>query len=135
VVASAAVTDRAAIASWVETYERAWRTAGTDALASLFTSDATYSMEPYDTPAQGLGAIAELWERERTGPDERFTMTSEIVAVEGDVGVVRIEVDYPDKRLTFRDLWIIRLDANGRCLAFEEWPFWPEKGFTPAPSH
>jgi ketosteroid isomerase-like protein len=129
------VTDRAAVAAWVERYERAWRTAGTDVLASLFTSDATYSMEPYDTPVDGLAAIAELWERERTGPDERFSMISEIVAVEGDVGVVRVEVDYRDQKLEFRDLWIIHLVDDGRCRAFEEWPFWPDKGYTVPPSH
>jgi hypothetical protein len=28
--------------------------------------------------------------------------------------------------LTYRDLWIVTLDAEGRgCVAFEEWPFFP----------
>jgi SnoaL-like domain len=129
------VTDRAAVAAWIEGYERAWRTAGTENLGALFASDATYSTEPYGTPVQGLSAIGELWERERAGPEERFTMTSEIVAVDGEVGVVRVEVDYHDTQLEYRDLWIIRLGPDGRCRTFEEWPFWPEKGYTATRSH
>ncbi len=67
-----------------------------------------------------------MWERERAGPDEAFEMTSEVVAVEGDSGVAKVEVRYgapPQKQ--YRDLWIVRLDETGRCVEFEEWPFWP----------
>jgi ketosteroid isomerase-like protein len=116
------------IARWVEAYERAWRTAGTDALEELFTSEATYSMAPFEEPHRGLAAIAKLWEAERAGPDEEFTLAYEVVAVEGDTGVVRCEVAYgdPHNRL-FRDLWIVKLDDDGRCFHFEEWPFWPDQ--------
>ena len=120
--------DRSLVQRWIAAYERAWRSAGTEPLAALFAEDATYSMQPYAEPTRGLRAIAGLWEREREGPDERFTMTYELVAVEGDTGVARIEVHYPDKALDFRDLWIMRFAADGRCHAFEEWPFWPTKG-------
>jgi hypothetical protein len=55
-------------------------------------------------------------------------MDFEVVAVEGDTGVVRCEVAYgePNRRL-YRDLWIIRLDGEGRCFHFEEWPFLPDQ--------
>ena len=119
--------DRAGLAAWVEAYERAWRTAGTDALSELFTADATYSMAPFEDPYRGLGAIRELWEAERQGSDEVFDMTSEVVAVDGDTGVVRVEVAYGEpRRRLYRDLWIVRLDEHGRCFAFEEWPFSPD---------
>ena len=26
----------------------------------------------------------------------------------------------------YRDLWVVTLDEDGLCTAFEEWPFWPE---------
>jgi SnoaL-like domain len=102
-----------------------WRTPGTDALAELFADDATYSNAPYGETSRGLDAIAELWDREREGPDEAFEMSAEVVAVEADTGVARIEVSYGDpKPAKYRDLWIVRLE-RGRCVAFEEWPFWP----------
>lgn len=119
--------------AWVGGYERAWRSAGTGSLRELFTEDATYRMSPYEEPATGIAAIAELWEREREGPDEPFEMRHEAVAVEGDTAVVRVEVQYGGpERLQYRDLWIVRFAPDGRCREFEEWPFWPEHGVVPS---
>ena len=62
----------------------------------------------------------------RDGPDEVFALSSEIVAAQGDTAVARVEVVYgePPER-TYRDLWVITLSDDGRCRAFEEWPFFP----------
>jgi SnoaL-like domain len=113
-------------AKWLARYEQAWRTEGTTLLAELFAPDASYSAGPYEELHRGLDAIARLWESERVGPDEVFTMDSEIVAVEGDTGVARIQVVYSEPPVQeYRDVWIVRVDDAGRCLSFEEWPFWP----------
>lgn len=119
--------DIARVRDWIAGYERAWRTPGAEPLAELFSADATYLQGPYRDPVVGLPAIARMWEAERDGPAEVFTMTSEVVAVDGDVAVARIEVHYgdPPGRTEFRDLWIMRFDAGGRCTSFEEWPFSP----------
>jgi uncharacterized protein (TIGR02246 family) len=128
--------DRPQLADWVERYESAWRSPGTEALAGLFTEDATYSTAPYEEPHRGLDAIRRMWEAERSAGEE-FTMSSEVVAIEADTGVVRVEVDYEKpRRQQYRDLWVIRLDERGRCTAFEEWPFWPPSstgGFAAGP--
>ena len=124
--------ERARLSTWIDAYERAWRTPGTDWLAYLFTADATYSMGPFEETQHGLDAISELWERERESAAEVFRMDSEIVATEGDTGVVRVEVWYGDPvKLHYRDLWIVRLDEHGLCTAFEEWPFSPDQGILP----
>ena len=116
------------VAAWIAAYETAWRSPGTDALARLFTDDATYSQGPYEPMRRGLAEIAEMWEAEREGPGEAFEMTSEVVAVDGDTAVARIEVAYADSaRSEYRDLWVMRFAEDGRCRAFEEWPFWPER--------
>ena len=52
-------------------------------------------------------------------------MTSSVVAVEGrwrraGRGGLRA-------RGAWRDLWVLRFDDDGRCLAFEEWPFAPDQ--------
>ena len=118
--------DRAHVDSWVAAYEAAWRTAGTHALAGLFTPDASYSMSPWREPVTGLDALAGMWERERDGPDEPFTLESEVVAVDGDTAVVRLAVDYGRASGgRWRDLWVVRFAPDGRCRAFEEWPFAP----------
>jgi ketosteroid isomerase-like protein len=120
------VTDRKAVREWVVAYERAWRTPGTDGLSALFTTDAAYLHSPYEEPIVGIHAIATMWNEEREGPDEVFTLSTEIVAVEGDTAVVRAEVHYGEPIVQeYRDLWLIRFGADSRCIRFEEWPYWP----------
>lgn len=118
------------IENWVARYEAAWRAADIEnPLRALFHANATYRMGPYEAVHSGLPAIAALWVAERDGPDEAFTMDSEIVAVDGDVAVVRLEVLYgPPAEREYRDLWVLRFADDGRCLSFEEWPFWPREG-------
>ncbi len=123
------MTSHARADAWVAAYEHAWRSAGTERLADLFTPGATYRMSPFEEPATGLAEIAALWERERQGPDEEFEMTHRIVALEDDTAIVRVEVRYgPPEHHLYRDLWILRFDSDGRCREFEEWPFWPGQG-------
>jgi hypothetical protein len=94
--------------------------------SEVFTPAASYRAAPFDEPLLGLAAIAEFWETERDGPDEPFVLGSELVAVDGPVGVARVEVQYGNPPgTTYRDLWVVTLDADGRCTAFEEWPFFP----------
>jgi hypothetical protein len=118
------MVSRETVKAWIAAYERAWRTAGTGPLGELFSDDASYRMSPYEEPVRGLAAIGELWERERVGPDEKFEIDHAIVAVDGATAVVRIEVNYA-AGAAYRDLWIVRFAADGRCCEFEEWPFWP----------
>lgn len=127
--------DRRQVAGWIAAYERAWRTPGTDVLATIFTDRASYLQGPYRKPVIGLPAIARMWEDERDGSDEVFQMTSEVVAVEGDTAVARLEVRYGDPvDQEYRDLWIMRFAEDGRCKSFEEWPFWPAESTTAPPS-
>jgi hypothetical protein len=121
--------DRSDVERWVDGYERAWRTAGTGGLGDLFSPDASYLASPWAEPVEGLAAISRFWDEEREGPDEPFTMDREILAVDGTTAVVRVSVDYDGGATTgaqrWRDLWVLRFDADGRCVAFEEWPFAP----------
>lgn len=118
--------DRAVVEHWVARYERLWRTAGTEGLAELFSADATYLPSPWAEPLRGLAAIAAFWEGARRGPDESFEMSSEVVAVDGAVAVVRVDVAYgPPDGQRWRDLWVLRFDGDGLCTSFEEWPFAP----------
>ena len=125
------VTDRVLVSRWLTGYEAAWRSPGTAGLADLFTADASYLQSPYELPVTGLDAIAQMWEAEREGPGEVFALATEIVAVDGPVAVVRAEVRYGDPpHQEYRDLWVIRLEDDGRCTWFEEWPYWPERPYS-----
>ena len=120
------MTDRADVEDWLARYERAWRAPGTAALDDVFSDAVTYVMSPWAAPLVGLEPLRRFWEAARTGPDEGFELTSEILAVDGDTAVVRVHVDYDDGQ-RWRDLWLITLDAHGRCVRFEEWPFTPDQ--------
>jgi mannose-6-phosphate isomerase-like protein (cupin superfamily) len=123
--------DATRLLEWLDGYERLWRTAGTDELSSLFADDAQYLKSPVEQPVAGLAEIAAMWDRTRDGPDEVFTMTSEVVAVTGDTGVARVVVRSGDPVTEeYVDLWVVRLDDSGRAMHFEEWPFWSGKPFT-----
>ena len=127
--------DSTGLLAWIDGYERAWRAPGTDGLRRLFHPDAVYLKSPYAEPVVGLQAIKLMWDEERDGPDEAFTMSREVVAVSGDVGVGRVEVAYGEPvRQRYRDLWVVRFDDAGLAVHFEEWPFWPDHGTTPGTS-
>ncbi|MBF6241765.1 nuclear transport factor 2 family protein [Nocardia otitidiscaviarum] len=120
--------DRAAVQQWIEGYESAWRTPGTAAVRELFADAAEYYVSPWATPITGHAAIADFWEAGRDGPDEPFTMTAELIAVDGDTAVARVVVEYlRDTPASWRDLWVLRFDPSGRCVRFEEWPFAPDQ--------
>jgi len=125
------MTDRETVRRWVRAYEGAWRAPGTGALPTVFTPDASYLHSPYEHPVAGLDAIGQMWEQDRDGPDEVFEMTTEILAVDGPVAVVRSEVRYGNPvRQEYRNLWVLRLDDDGRCSWFEEWPYWPGRPYS-----
>jgi hypothetical protein len=119
-----APVEHADVGSWVEAYERLWRTPGTDRLGELFTPDVSYGASPWDEPVRGLAALAQFWDAEREGPYEQFGLRYEIVAVDAAIAVVRAEVDYASGD-SWLDLWLITFAADGRCASFEEWPIAP----------
>lgn len=122
--------DHDGVMGWVAAYERAWRDDDVDAVDGLFTEEARYLRSPYEEPLVGHAAIAEFWPDD---PGVEFTMTASPVAVDGDHAVVRVEVRYlrPDPQ-EYRDLWVIRFAADGRAELFEEWPYWPGRGYSAA---
>jgi SnoaL-like domain len=123
-----AVVRRDQLARWLEGYEEAWRTPGTDRLAELFTPDVSYTPSPWADPVRGLDDLAMFWESERDGADEEFTMSSEVVAVDAETAVVKVWVEYDnDPDTPWRDLWVLRFAPGGRCAVFEEWPFAPDQ--------
>ena len=125
------VIDRAVLRRWLAGYEAAWRAPGTESLSALFTGDAVYLQSPYEQPVAGLAAIGRMWEQAREGPDEVFTLSTDVIAVDGATAVVRAEVCYGDPpRQEYRDLWVIRFAGDGRAAWFEEWPYWPGHPYT-----
>jgi ketosteroid isomerase-like protein len=118
--------------TWADEYVRVWRAGGTEGLEDLFADDAVYLTEPYAQPVVGLAAIERFW-REQSDDGEVWTADYEVVAASGDTGVLRAVVRYGEPlRQEYTDLWVVTLASDGRAVRFEEWPFWPGHGATPA---
>ncbi|MPZ28422.1 MAG: DUF4440 domain-containing protein [Micromonosporaceae bacterium] len=120
------VTDHATLREWLDRYEAAWRANDPAQIRALFTDDAVYRWHPWETgpdAAHGAEAIATAWLAEPDDPDS-WQMRSEPLAVDGDLGVARCEIVYPATaeapRRAYRNLFLIRLTADGRCRDFTE---------------
>ncbi len=62
------------------------------------------------------------WLDRKDEPGE-FTFRWEILAVDGDLGFVRGWTDYPthDPPRRYGNLWVVRLDDDGRAAEYTEW--------------
>jgi ketosteroid isomerase-like protein len=120
--------DRDDVMRWVAGYERAWREGDLDAVERLFTEHAAYRPSPYEPSELGHEAIKAFWlDDEGTA----FTMNAVVVAVDGDTAVARLEVSYVAPRpQEYRDLWVLRFADDGRVADFEEWAYWPGRGYS-----
>jgi len=113
--------------AWVDAYEQAWRAGDPEAAERLFTPDIAYRRSPYE-PALDLAGLQKFWTADE---GESFTVTAEPVAVEGSRAVIWLEVRYGEPvRQEYRDLWLLRFAADGRVEDFEEWAYWPGRGYT-----
>ncbi|MET9338293.1 MULTISPECIES: YybH family protein [unclassified Nonomuraea] len=110
------------LASWMDAYIRAWHTNDPDDIGALFADDAVYFTEPYAEPWRGKDAIVTRW-LERKDTDGPAAFEYEPVAVTEEVAVVKGVTTYPDT--AFSNLWLVRLDAGGRCTEFVE--YWMEQ--------
>ena len=107
------------VTAWVQAYRKAWETNEPDDIRSLFTEDAEYYTEPYAEPWRGHESIVATWLENKDEPGET-AFTWELVAVEGDTGVIRAVTPYQG-RATYHNLWVIRFAEDGRATRFTEW--------------
>lgn len=120
--------DRSDLEAWLARYRRAWTTDDPAEVAALFTEDASYSPWPFSASWQGREAIVEKW-LDRGDSKRGWSFEHEILAVEGDTGVVRGTTHYDphedEPEATYSNIWLVRLDPVGRAREFAEW--WVEK--------
>jgi uncharacterized protein (TIGR02246 family) len=116
--------DRSDIERWLGAYLRAWRTDDPGDIAALFTEDATYAPRPFGKAWQGRDAIVANW-IELGDSKNAWQFESEIVAVDGDTGVVRGLTTYPahdnESEEVYSNVWVVKLAPDGRASSFAEW--------------
>ena len=105
--------------AWVDGYVQAWNSNDPAAVGALFSPDAAYHTEPYSQPWQGRDEIVRRWLERKDAPGETEFRWHPL-AVDADVAVVQGETVYRDPPHTYSNLWVIRLDVDGRCTEFTE---------------
>lgn len=113
----------AAADDWMLRYIRAWETNEPGDIRALFTPDAEYRDGPSTQPWVGHDAIVAGWLGQKDDPGT-WTFDYELVAVDGDVAVVRGWTKYPtatSKSRQYDNLMVIRTDADGRARSFTDW--------------
>jgi uncharacterized protein (TIGR02246 family) len=116
--------DRSAIESWLSAYRHAWETDDPDDVAALFTEDATYSPWPFSKSWEGRDTIVARW-IERGDSKNPWRCDSEVLAVEGDTGVIKGLTTYPahddEPEDAYSNIWVVQLAPDGRARSFAEW--------------
>lgn len=114
------------VTTWIDGYVRAWNSNDPAEIGALFTEDGVYYTAPFRPPWRGREEIVSGWLARKDEPGEtRFQWRP--VAVTDEVAIIQGTTGYPD--LTYSNLWVIRLDAAGRCREFTEW--WMEQPASP----
>jgi uncharacterized protein (TIGR02246 family) len=116
--------NRSDVSSWVDRYIRAWNSNDASDIGELFTDDAIYLTGPFDAPWEGRRRIVDQWLEERDEPGTT-SFSYEVIAVDGDLGVVQGRATYVEPPVVYGNLWLIRLAADGRCSHFTE--YWMKK--------
>jgi len=125
------------VAAWLRAYVRAWETYDPEAVAELFSGDATYSYFPFDEPIRGRVAIVASW-LEGKDPPGTYEASYEPVAIDGSLAVAQGRSRYfkdPSRRELVREydnIFLIEFDDNGRCHSFREWYMRPRGQKEPA---
>jgi ketosteroid isomerase-like protein len=119
---------RADFEHWLASYRDAWTTDDPAQIRALFTEDATYSPSPFGKAWEGREAIVANW-IDRGDSKNPWRFESELLAIEGDTGVLRGLTTYPasgeEKEEVYSNIWVIRLARDGRARSFAEW--WVQK--------
>jgi uncharacterized protein (TIGR02246 family) len=114
----------AELEAWLETYGRAWETKDPELVSTLFASDGLYFETASGEPVRGREGIHAYWiAATRNQTDIRFT--SEVVAIDGNVGVARWKTVFlrvpSGTRVRLDGIFVLTFDQASLCRDLHEW--------------
>jgi hypothetical protein len=114
------MTTEQRVRTWIDKYVKAWTTADPKDIEALFTKDAEYHEQPYETDWLGRDAIVEGWLGRQSWQEGGWAFEWDVLMTTGDTAAVRGTGVYT-KLGTFENLWVVTLASNGKCSGFRMW--------------
>ena len=112
------------VRKWVRGYINAWHSNDRDDIVALFTQDARYYTEPHATPWEGHEDIVAGWLDRQDAPGET-SFEYRVLAVDGDLALVKGEATYKNPKKVYSNLWELRFGPEAKVREFIEW--WMEQ--------
>lgn len=112
------------VSGWVRRYRAAWESNDPGEISALFSENARYFTEPYAEPWVGREEIVRGWLEHKDEPGST-EFEYGVLAIEGDLGIVKGSTIYRPPLREYANLWEIRLAPDGLCTEFTEW--WMKK--------
>jgi ketosteroid isomerase-like protein len=109
----------APVRAWIDAYVEAWNSNDPAQIAALFTADASYWSEPWEG-WHGREAIVAGWLEHADQPGE-WTFEWTHGGRGDDPWVIEARTGYPRLGRDYMNLWLLRLDGEGRASWFSEW--------------
>jgi ketosteroid isomerase-like protein len=119
--------DRQTVSRWLDAYVAAWQSYDADAIAALFSEDATYAWHPWDSGddvVRGRAAVVKAWLDDKDAPGT-YQAHYEPLAIDGDLAIATGTTRYFDAagslEREYYNCFVMHFDEQGRCRAFTEW--------------
>jgi SnoaL-like domain len=114
------------VEEWAERYGRAWEEADEDAIAALFTDDASYRSAPFREPFRGEDEIRAYW-RQGAGTQEDVRVLMGRPFVDGKRAAIEWWATFRDAdqgEITLPGCLLLRFEPDGRCSDLREYWNW-----------
>jgi len=114
---------------WLDAYGHAWETRDPQAIAELFTEEATYQETPFVEPMRGRAAIREYWMNAVVRTQQQIRFGYEILAVAGDSCIAHWWASFirvaTQARVKLDGIFLLTFTSGGLCRELREW--WVKK--------
>lgn len=118
------IVTKESLERWLRSYGSAWEHRDARAAVDLFDENAFYSVLPFTPPLRGRQELLKYWQHV-TSSQEQVQFDFEIVAVGPAEGVVHWWASFlrprEQKRFGLDGIFVLSLNAAGRCSQFREW--------------
>jgi hypothetical protein len=106
--------------NWMDQYVLAWSSNDADHIRMLFTEEAVYDPQTAMGEWHGIDEIVEQWQT-IDDDEENWNFEWRPLVETEDIAVITGRTTYLEPPISYRNLFVIRFAADGRCYDFTEW--------------